>query len=188
MFFQLTEFPVQVWISGFKNRPDNVDATLRSIQEKSPDVTAQLVDLGRVPGSRYMLLAVLNALKSFHSKQPIARSLGMEILLYIAASRQIGEAIQRVGISSSTEKIVGILVGTTRDELLHATKSLARILNQKSDDDLIDNWSPDRIRNVQSIFEIRDMELKATLRAGEAKTKAIERLATERSALLTVRK
>jgi len=71
---------------------------------------------------------------------------------------------------------------------LHAAKSLARILNQKSDDDLIDNWSPDRIRNVQSIFEIRDMELKATLRAGEARTKAIERLATERSALLTVRK
>jgi len=188
LFFQLTEFPAHVWISGFNNRPDNVDATLRSIQEKSPDVTAQLVDLGRVPGLRYMLLAVLNALKSFHSKQPIARSLGMEILLYIAASRQIGEAIQRVGISSSTEKIVAILVGTTRDELLHAAKSLAQIVNQKSDDDLIDNWSPDRIRTVQSILEIRDMELKATLRAGEAKTKAIERLATERSALLTVRK
>lgn len=188
MLFPLPEFSVHVWISGFNDKPNDIDITLRSVQEKYPAVTTQLVDLDRVPGSRYLFLAVLNALKSFRSTHPVARTLGMEILLYIAARRQIGEAIQRVGINSGSEKIAAILVGRTKEEVSDAAESLAQILHQTANDSLLDDWPPDRIRNVVSIFEIGPKELKATLRADEIKTGAIERLAMERSALLTIRK
>lgn len=188
MLSPLPEFSAHVWISGFKNKPDDLDTTLRSMQEKFPNITAQLVDLNRVPGSRYILLATLNALKSFHSKQPVAKTLGMEMLLYMAADRQIGEAIRHVGISPTTGKVAAILVGKVKDEVSDAALLLAQILHQKSDDKLVDDWSPDRSKNVLAIFQIGSEELKATLRAKEAKIEAIERLAIERSALLTVRK
>ena len=188
MLFPLPELSGCVWISGFNGKPDDLDTTLRSIQERFPDVTAQLVDLDRVPGSRYMLLATLNALKSFHSKQPIAKTLGLEMLLYIAADRQISEALRHVGITPATERVAAILVGKVKDEVSDAALLLAQILHQKGDDTVVDDWSPDRTKNVLSIFRIGSKELKATMRAKEAKTEAIERLATERSALLTIRK
>ena len=177
-----------LWISGFASKPDDFDLTLRGIQEKYPHLSAQFVDLDKVPGSRYLFLATLNALKSFHSRQPISKTLGMEILLFVSANRQITEAIRLVGITSDTKTVAVILVGKTEEEVLGATESLCQTLDQKSNDGLIDHWSAERIQNVLSLFEIGSKELRATLRKNEAKAQAVERLAIERSARLTVRK
>jgi tRNA threonylcarbamoyladenosine modification (KEOPS) complex Cgi121 subunit len=160
---------------------------VHAIQEKYPDVSVQFADMIKVPGSRYLFLATLNALKSFLSK-PISKSLGMEILLYVAANRQISEAIRLVGITPTTEKITAVLVGRTEQEALGAAELLSVIIRQKGSDVLIDSWSNERIRNVRAIFEIGSKELKATLRENETKTQAVERLAIERSALLSIRR
>ena len=179
---------MHVWISGFAMKPDAFDVVIRKLHGTYPNVDVQFVDLDKVPGSRYLLLATLNALKSFHSNQPISRTLSMEILLYASANRQITEAIRLVGISSDTNRIAAIVVGKIEGETISAADLLSEILNQKSNDTLIDDWSPARIQNVISIFRIGSSELKATLRENESRTQAVERLAIERSALLTVRK
>jgi tRNA threonylcarbamoyladenosine modification (KEOPS) complex Cgi121 subunit len=188
LLFQFPEFSVHLWISGFASKPNDLDLVLRRVQEEYPTVSTQFVDLDQVPGSRYLFLATLNALKSFHSKQPIAKTLGMEILLYVSANRQITEAIRLVGMTANTKRIGVILVGKTEDEVSSASELLSQILEQKSNDELLDYWSDERTENVLSLFEIGSKELKATLRKNEAKTEAVERLAIERSALLTVRK
>lgn len=188
MLFQLPEFSVHVWISGFASKPDDFDVVLRAVQQKHPEISVQFVDLEKVPGSRYLFLATLNALKSFHSKQPISRTLGMEILLYVSGNRQIAEAIQLVGMTSDTRKVAALLVGKSEEEVSAGAELLGQILNQRSDDELIDHWSPVRIDNVLAIFGIGPKELKATLRKDEGKVQAIERLAIERSALLAVKK
>jgi tRNA threonylcarbamoyladenosine modification (KEOPS) complex Cgi121 subunit len=187
LLFSLPEFSACIWISGFTAKPNDLDSVVHAIQEKYPDVSVQFADMMKVPGSRYIFLATLNALKSFHSK-PISKSLGMEILLYIAANRQISEAIRLVGITPTSEKITAILVGKTEQEATRAADLLSGIIGQKGSDILIDSWSNERIRNVRAIFEIGSKELKATLRENETKTQAVERLAMERSALLTIRK
>ena len=179
---------MHLWISGFQTKPDDLDVIVRMVQEKYPNVSAQFVDLDKVPGSRYLSLATLNALRSFHSNQPISRTLGMEILLFVSASRQITEAIRLVGISSDTKRIAAVLIGRTEEEISGAADLLSQILNQRSDDGLIDHWSAERVHNVTSLFGIGSKELRATLRKNETKTQAVERLAIERSALLTVRK
>jgi KEOPS complex subunit Cgi121 len=188
LLFQLSEFSVHLWISGFASKPSDFDVVLRGVQEKYPEVNAQFVDLDKVPGSRYLLLATLNALKSFHSSQPISKTLGMEILLYVSAKRQITEAIRLVGITSDTKRIAVIVLGRTEEEVLGAAAVLSQILEQTSNDELIDYWPAERIQNVLSIFAIGSKELRATLRKNEVKAEAVERLAIERSALLTIRK
>jgi tRNA threonylcarbamoyladenosine modification (KEOPS) complex Cgi121 subunit len=112
----------------------------------------------------------------------------MEILLYVSASRQIAEAIRLVGMSSETNRIAVLSVGETKDELSGTAAVLNRTLNQTNNDALVEVWSTARIENVLSLFEIGGKEFKATLRKNESKTQALERLAIERSALLTVRK
>jgi tRNA threonylcarbamoyladenosine modification (KEOPS) complex Cgi121 subunit len=188
LFFQLPELAAHVWISAFTTKPDDFDAALREVQKEYPDVSVQFVDLDNVPGSRYLFLATLNALKSFRSKQPISKTLSMEILLYVSTSRQIAEAIRLVGMSSDTNRIAVISVGKTKEELSGTAAVLNRMLNQKNSDALVDVWSTARIENVRSLFQIGSKELKATLRKKESRSQAVERLAIERSALLTVRK
>lgn len=112
----------------------------------------------------------------------------MEILLYVAANRQIGEAIKRVGIASDTTEVAALLIGPTKEEINAAVQLLSQMLNQTSDDQLVDRWSEERIQNVLSAFEIGPKELVATLRKNETTTQAIERLAIERSAILAIRK
>ena len=187
MLFPLPEYSAFIWISGFTEKPKDLDTLVRAVQDKYPDVSVQFADMNKVPGSRYLFLATLNALKSFRSK-PISKSLSMEILLYTAASRQISEAIRLVGITPNSEKVTAVLVGRTEQETSGATELLSKIIGQEGSDKLVDTWSSERVRNVRTIFEIGSKELKATLRNDETKTQAIERLAIERSALLTIRK
>ena len=179
---------MHIWISAFETKPDDFDLVLRQVHDKYPNVSVQFVDLDKVPGSRYLFLATLNALKSFRSKQPISKTLSMEILLYVSASRQIAEAIRLVGMSSETNKIAVLSVGETKDELSGTAAVLNRTLNQTNNDALVEVWSTARIENVLSLFQIGTKEIKATLRKNESKLQAVERLAIERSALLTVRK
>ncbi len=188
MLFEIPEFNQYLWISAFETKLENVEQVLQAVQGKLPEICVQLVDLDRVAGSRYLFLATYNAIKSFHSKQPISRSLGIEILLYIAANKQITESLKRVGITANTRRIGALAVGSSADQVSVAGNFLAELLSTKSRDELVDEWPPGRVDNVRSGFGIGEKELRAIIRKSEARAKAIERLAIERSAMLAIRK
>jgi len=135
-----------------------------------------------------MLLATFNAVKSYESKRRVSRSLGMEILLFVSGTRQIAEAIKRVGITPKTKRtaVIGVLPGNSDQSKLAAF--LGEIFGGKDDDSLLDRWTVLRKSKVVRTFGIGDKELKAVLRDGEAAEKAIERLAIERSAMLAIAK
>ncbi|HUK28536.1 MAG TPA: KEOPS complex subunit Cgi121 [Candidatus Acidoferrales bacterium] len=188
MLFEITELGKHVAVYGFNGKPRNIDDALRSVSEKFPDVCVQFVDLDKVAGSRCLLVATYNALKSFNSKHPISKSLGMEILLYASGSRQIVESLERAGVNSKTERIAVIAVGSSADDVTAIEAYLADVMGRKSVDTLLDEWSNTRIQNVRTVLDIRDDELNATLRQEEEPIRGIERLAIERSALLAAKK
>lgn len=186
--FDIPEFSSHVWISAFNCTCINLEETLRAAQSHLGDVCVQLVDLNKVAGSRYLFLATYSAVKSFHSKQPISRTLAMELLLYASADRQISEAIRRVGISGSTKETAALAVASSTETLIAARGFLEKQLGTECSDVLLDSWSKDRLGAVQENFSISSKELSATLRKNEDLQNAIERLAIERSSLLSVRR
>lgn len=165
-----------------------MDQVLGELGKRFPEVCMQLVDLNEVAGSRYLLLAVLNAMKSFQSKQPIAKTLSMEVLLYVAASRQISEAINRVGVTNKTDRVAALAVGASQEEVRGAGEFLSQLLKQPSNDELVDRWTQARVESVRSVFGIGEKEIGAVIRKGEKIEAAIERLVIERSAMLTIKK
>jgi len=110
------------------------------------------------------------------------------MLLFISGTRQISEAIRRVGITPKTSKtaVISVLPGNGEESKVAAF--LAEIFGGKEDDSLLDRWTNIRRSKVVRTFGIGDKELKATLREGETAEKAIERLAIERSAMLAISK
>lgn len=176
----------KVWISAYHGSVN--PAQLTSVQAQFPNITVQLFDLDRIAGSRHMLLATFNALKSYESRRRISRSLGMEVLLFISGTRQISEAIKRVGITPKTARTAVLSVLPEATDELKVVDSLGGIFREKDDDSLLDKWTSLRKSKVVRTFGIGDKELKAALREGEVIEKAIERLAIERSAMLTIAK
>jgi len=165
-----------------------VEEVLHAAQDKLPEVCVQMVDLDKVAGSRYLLLATYNALKSFRSKQPISRTLSMEILLYVSANRQINEALRRSGVTADTRETAVIAVGQSYVTVAAAKDLLEQLMGMQSSDGLLDFWSAHRIKRVQKNLDIARDEVLATIRDDETMCEAIERLAIEKSALLAVRR
>jgi tRNA threonylcarbamoyladenosine modification (KEOPS) complex Cgi121 subunit len=186
--FEIPELGQHVWISAFNTRPQSIEELLRKAAEKYADVSVQLVDLDKVPGGRYLTLASVNAIESFHSRQPIAKSLGIELLVYISGEKQIDLALKRVGVTSGTSRVAAVVVSGADSQISSVTNFLTHTLGQTSDDRLLDDWSESRIENVRSGYDIGELELKAVIRKREAVPAALERLAVERSALLAARK
>jgi tRNA threonylcarbamoyladenosine modification (KEOPS) complex Cgi121 subunit len=114
--------------------------------------------------------------------------LGMEVLLFISGTRQISEAIKRVGITGKTARTAVLSVLPAASDQSKIADSLAMIFLEKDDDSLLDKWTSLRKSRVLRTFDVDDKELKAALRDGEVVEKAIERLAIERSAMLTIAK
>jgi tRNA threonylcarbamoyladenosine modification (KEOPS) complex Cgi121 subunit len=112
----------------------------------------------------------------------------MEVLLFISGSRQINEALRRVGVTVDTRQTGALTVGSSNDLVLKAGSFVTEALGRRSSDDLLDHWTSLRIENVRLGFGIADKELKAITRKRESVASAIERLAIERSAMLAVRK
>ena len=112
----------------------------------------------------------------------------MEILLYVAADRQIIEAPKKVGITPSTRKTAALAVGSSTDLVSGVGDFLSELLNQKPRDELVDEWPAERIANVRLAFDIGDKELNATIRKNGSVVEAIQRLVIERSAMLTIKK
>jgi len=176
----------QVWITAFR---DTVDPSqLAKFQAEHPDVTLQLFDLDRIAGSRHILLATFNAVKSYESKRRISRSLAMEILLFVAGTRQISEAVKRVGVSLQTLRTAALSLSPINDDQSKAVEYLTGIFKEKSDDSLLDKWTSQRKSTVLKTFGIGDKELKAARRSHERTERALERLAIERSAMLAIAK
>jgi tRNA threonylcarbamoyladenosine modification (KEOPS) complex Cgi121 subunit len=185
---ELADFGRFVWISGFEKGSENVEIILRTLQGSYPNASVQLVDLDRVAGSRFLLLATVNALRSFGSKQPISKTLGMEMLLYISGSRQISEAIKLVGTTPATKRIAALVVGTSKKDVNGSAQLITKLLNKENRDEMVDQWSDERLKNVRAVYDIGSKELQATVRKGEGSAKAVEHLAIERSALLAIKK
>ena len=108
--------------------------------------------------------------------------------MFISGTRQISEAIKRVGITPKTTQTAVLCVLPTAIEHLKVADSLAEIFRGRDDDSLLDKWTSLRRSRVVRVFGIGDKELKAALRDGEVTDKALERLAIERSAMLTIAK
>ena len=187
MIFEIPQEGQWVWISAFNAKPQNIEQLLRIAVEKHPTVGVQIVDLDKVPGRRFLTLATINAFKSFHSK-PIAKTLPMELLLYISGQKQITEALGRIGVTPQTRRVAALAVGDSDEQVSAVAKFLADILGQGYDDQLLDDWPQTRTENVRSGYDIGDKELMAVVQEKEPLTRAMERLAVERSAMLAARK
>lgn len=151
-------------------RLESVDALLSAIAtiEEETGSVIQAIDARYVAGEQHLQRAVAIAQRERQRGEAIVDDPGMEILLYLAGTRQIDRALT-LGVGPETKAVVLVVVGGNEDQ---AVKSLEAIVDEHPfpvpDEAAIMDW-----------FQITDRERKVA-------TASLEDLVIERVALLTV--
>ena len=142
---------MEVNIVGAEGRIPDIEAALPVIAEleKQHDSTIQLFRADRVFGREHLQTAVEMAARSWNRKTAKANTLGMEILLYAAAERQISGAIDKLGISPEHTGFAIVTMGKVLPQ------QVLEALNLQEADTL----GPEG--KDHSIFAITEAEMKA---------------------------
>jgi KEOPS complex subunit Cgi121 len=169
-------------LEGFKKvKINDIQTLLNSVKEQVEDCCIQLFDPNLIAGFDHLYFASLNALKAFKTGKNISKDLSVEILLYASGQHQISKAIQLLGVKPSSREVAVLILAATHQKALKALNKVSNVLQGEQCDEIID-MTEKKIPKIKSAFNIKDAEVKATLR--ESEKQAVSSLLVERAALL----
>lgn len=139
----------------------------------------QIMDADLAAGYEHLILAIKMAIKAFKEKRKIAKTIAMEALLYASAKRQIKEAIESAGPSSSGRCVI-IAISPSEEEI---KSTLEKLKNYGVEDESLVQITDSKLPRILRVFEICESEiyLSKTLHSSEAST--LQSLVLERVAL-----
>jgi KEOPS complex subunit Cgi121 len=150
------------------------------------NITLQLINADGIAGATHLLFATLHALMAFRRKTHRATTLGMEILRFAAAQRQITKALELLGITDNIKQIGGILADTSSDVLFKAYEEFLKLTGAKDSPDVLDITSSAKEQIIKEVFGISELELQTTTLSKTLTDHrlALQKLVYDRCALL----
>lgn len=154
----------------------------------SHKIVFQLVKAAQVAGVSHLLFATIHALSAFHYGTQRSASLGMEILRFTAAQRQISRALQLMGVTDSTQHLAGILVNTSAEILHQVYDEFRNVTGAQDAPAVLDLASEKKEKAIKKAFKISVQELQATALSnrGEDRRQALQKIVYDRCALLAI--
>lgn len=170
--------PTEALLSRSQKLADGMKATL------------QLVDAERIASPLHLLFATHHALRAFHHGTQRAKTIGMEILRYAAAQRQISRALEILGLTRSTIQIGGVLLNHSPQMLRKVYTKLLSEINAEDTPLVLEIANRTKAEAIQCAFDISATEIEAVLTSKNPvdQFNVIAKLVYERCALLSIEK
>jgi tRNA threonylcarbamoyladenosine modification (KEOPS) complex Cgi121 subunit len=92
----------------------------------SPSLTVQLMNGLLIVDETHLLSAAQNAWNAQNGGYMLARSLDVEIIVYASAQRQIGRALDDLGVCDGLEHIAVVAIGADKKTVEHTLKELTK--------------------------------------------------------------
>ena len=170
----------------------STNSILSRSQKLSEDesVTLQLVDARRIAGPLHLLFATYNTLQAFHYGIQRAKTVGMEILRYTAAQRQIARALDLFGVTRTTIQLGGVLLGKPKETLRRIYTKLLSEIGAEDTPQVLEISTSEKVEEIKRAFKINELEIKAAFSGIDSASKfqVIALLVYERCALLSIEK
>lgn len=127
-------------IVGVTGKIDSIEQMMDKLRrfEASHNCTVQIFRADRIFGELHLKVAVEHAQRSFEQSRNRSKHLGIEILLYCAAERQIKNAIELLGITDETREMAIVTLGEAPEKEL-----LTRLGLERDDSVLVGNKEPE---------------------------------------------
>ena len=90
-----------------------------ALLRRASDIEAEVVlmDADRVCGVDHLTSAAFHARRAFERGSNASNTLGMEVILYASAERQISKAKRKMGLHADTERVALVLLGPMEAEV-----------------------------------------------------------------------
>lgn len=108
----------------------------------------------------HLLSAAQNALNAQNGGYMLSRSLEVEIIVYASAQRQIGRALEEMGIYNNLEHIAVVMIGADKESVEQSMEELVRKVGTEFTDPF--EVSKERFDRISEHFKIDEKEI-ATL-------------------------
>jgi len=131
-------------------------------------VAISLIDPRFVVGRRHLLAGVYMALKSYVKGRTFARRLDVEIMLYMACTKEINKAYGIVGLKKGIDSLLMVLIreGGKGGSILDVARDILGDRIVKVDDEVMD-FSEEKAKIVVKAFNITPDEMKMSKMEGE---------------------
>ena len=165
----------------------DIDAFFKKIRANIYPATVQIVDADKIAGKSHLLFAFINAQKSFEQHRAISTNLEVETLLYAAGTRQIGKAIDIIGVKLETSCIAVLIFASDEKEAANAQLKLLKLISGVRDDSVLCVKEKDKIEHLQTAFGITQLELEAAKSPETSSNEALTWLIVERVSLVATK-
>ena len=163
-------------------------ALLRELRLGFPGCEIQLFRADRVAGKEHLLFAAIEAIRAFRQHRERARTLAVELLLYVSCQRQISKAIQLLGVGPRTADVVFAAITNDETDPQALGRKAASAFSAQEDDRVVEIISRKKSRELMRAYKVSATEIEAAKQPDEDGTSVLKRLVIERSALLAVEK
>jgi KEOPS complex subunit Cgi121 len=139
----------------------NIEAVEVFLQEinaiaRSNNVIIQAIDAKKVADRQHVDTAVRHAIRSFAEHRNVANDLGVEILLYLSASRQIQKALS-MGVQEGAMEVLMIVLGTVKS----IEASMHRLTCLLVPDTHVIDYRGEKRAQLMRMFRITEEEINA---------------------------
>ena len=158
----------EVLISGFRGvRVEDPAGLLEELRAKPElkEVCFQLLNADLVAGPEHLVISVFNALRAFELGLNVSSDLGLEVLTFASAQRQISNAIKLMGLKPGEMDVAIVLVASSREALKKALKALVAELGGVLDDRVLD-VDEQKAKLIAEAFELSGDEISSCSRLG----------------------
>jgi tRNA threonylcarbamoyladenosine modification (KEOPS) complex Cgi121 subunit len=125
----------------------------------SDSLTVQLLNGLLIASEIHLLSAAQNAIRAQQGDYMISRSLDVEIIVFASAQRQIGRALEALGVHDGFVEIALVVIGTDNSSVEHSIKDLVDTIGTET----LPSFSAtnERMERVKKHFQIGDREISA---------------------------
>lgn len=136
---------------------DDLIQLARSMSTDS--VTVQLMNGLLIADETHLLSAAQNALNAKRGEYMLSRSLDVEIIVFASAQRQIGRALDALGVYDNLDEIAVVVVGADTSSVKDCIQDLARKIGNET----IPSFAAtsERIGRIKDHYQISDKEIGA---------------------------
>ncbi|MFX0097819.1 MAG: KEOPS complex subunit Cgi121 [Candidatus Hodarchaeota archaeon] len=157
---------------------------------KELNVVFQVFNADYIATWEHLFFAAFHALKAFEQGRNISDKMGVEILLYASAQRQIGIALEIAGIKPDTRHIALLTIGDLERVVEMGMTRIIKFMKGSEKNELLDIQNEEKFSDLCKIFNIGEKELAAVIvsKKWKDRVQGLKRIVLDRSALLAVEK
>ncbi|MGY5861108.1 MAG: KEOPS complex subunit Cgi121 [Candidatus Thorarchaeota archaeon] len=175
MILETVEYTDEIYWAGIAEilNTSNMgtDALVKLASKREEDIYAiQFLDSSLIVSVGHLLSAAQNAVNAWKGDYMLTRSLDTEVLVYASAQRQIGRAIENLGLHDGLQSIALVVVGHDKKS---ARDVITKMVNKVGEEVKI-AFVPDRERleRIMHHYGVNEKEIEALTDSKEIEIRA----------------